>query len=393
MFMNNQIEDQKRIVSLDVMRGFALLGILLANSLAFQFGMLGTYEPVDGMYQLGDLDRWTHFFIRLLVDGSFITLFSFLFGYGMSLQKLRITNYTPVFWRRTSLLLLFGLLHLFLIWRGDILLGYSLAAMVLFAFLFLSTRSLLISNIIWFLIMALFVLVPDIGNTSAPYYYLAEQNVITEGTYIDHILFRLTHDLLGISTGNGFLFLIGEFVYQFNTILVVMPMFLLGAYAARKKWFVAPSSHLRLFKICLPIALIVGMAAKLPNAITGGSNTQLESLSVFIGAPALALFYAGMIAIIVDKTGSKRFAPLAAVGRMAFTNYISQSVCFTFFFYGYGLGFFSELGIFYGALLSLAFFTVQLIASLLWLRWFKMGPLEWLWRAGTYLRLPKMKRY
>ncbi|WP_197284382.1 DUF418 domain-containing protein [Bacillus sp. JCM 19041] len=65
---------------------------------------------------------------------------------------------------------------------------------------------------------------------------------------------------------------------------------------------------------------------------------------------------------------------------------------FTFFFYGYGLGFFSELGIFYGALLSLAFFTAQIIASVIWLRWFKMGPLEWLWRAGTYLRLPKMKR-
>lgn len=394
--MNNQIENHNRIVSLDVMRGVALLGILIANSIAFQFGMLGSIQPVTGMYQNGQLDEVTHFLIRFLVDGSFITLFSFLFGYGMSLQKKRLSermeSYSPVFWRRTTLLFFFGLIHLIFIWRGDILVTYSLTAMVLFAFLFLSTRGIGISALIWFAAIALMVLLPDVGEMAPPAFYTAEQAIMSNGTYSDHVVFRATYDLIGLSTGNGILFIFGEIFFQLTAVITVMPMFLIGAYVARKQWFEQLDQHKRLFFVGLPLLLIVGLGAKFPNAYVQGGNSQLELLSYSIGAPALALFYAGSIALLVHFLGDKLFAPVAAVGKMAFTNYLSQSIVFVLLFSGYGFGLFAELGIFYGTLLAIGFYILQIIVSTLWLRFFLIGPFEWVWRAGTYMKIPKLKR-
>jgi uncharacterized protein len=236
------------------------------------------------------------------------------------------------------------------------------------------------------------VLIPDVGDVAAPNSFIAEQAVLAEGSYAENVLFRFTHDLIGLSDGNGALFLFGEVFYQLSAVFSVMPMFLLGAFAARKQWFAYPKAHSRLFKMGLPCALLIGLAAKFPNAYTEGANTQLQTLAIYIGAPALALFYAGLIAFIIEKSRKQLLAPLASVGRMAFTNYILQSVCFTLLFYGYGFGFFAELGIFYGALLSIVFFIAQVLASILWLRFFRIGPLEWIWRAGTYLRFPQFKR-
>ncbi|GAF12231.1 hypothetical protein JCM19046_3199 [Bacillus sp. JCM 19046] len=394
--MNEINTNQNRIVSLDVMRGVALLGILIANSIVFQFGMLGSVQPVTGMYQNGQLDETTHFLIRFLVDGSFITLFSFLFGYGMSLQKQRLaerlTSYSPVFWRRTTLLLLFGLIHLLFIWRGDILVTYALTAMLLFAFLFLSTRGIGISALIWFAAIALMVLLPDMGEVTPPAFYTVEQAIISEGSYSDHVLLRSTYDLIGISAGNGALFVFGEIFFQLSAVITVMPMFLIGAYVARKKWLEEITQHKRLFFISIPLFLIVGLIAKFPNAYVEGTNSQLELLSYSIGAPALALFYAGCIALLVHYLGNQLFAPFAAVGKMAFTNYLFQSIVFTFLFAGYGFGLFAELGLFYGTLIAIGFYLIQVLASTVWLRFFLMGPLEWIWRAGTYLKAPKLKR-
>ncbi len=388
--MRTPLQQQDRIMSLDVIRGIALLGILIANSIVFQFGMLGSMTPVSGMYANGELDEGTHFFIRLFVDGSFITLFSFLFGYGMTLQRDRFKekqqSYSPVFWRRTVLLLLFGLLHILFIWRGDILLTYSLTAMLLFAFMPLKKRGLLISALIWFGVLGLTALIPDVGETPAPYFYSAEQAVLSDGSYRDHIQFRATHDLIGISTGDStVVFVFGELFYQLSAVLTVMPMFLFGAFVARSKWLEAFHLYRKKALFLLPVIGLIGIGAKLPNAFAEGLNTQYQTLSIYIGAPFLALFYGTCIAILVSY-GSKWFLPFANVGRMAFSNYILQSILFTLIFYGYGLGLHGKLGVFYGVLLSIGVYALQVLLSSIWLRFFRIGPLEWVWRSGTYMK-------
>ncbi|MFB4212031.1 DUF418 domain-containing protein [Shouchella sp. JSM 1781072] len=393
---SGSIQQNERILSLDVIRGFALLGILIANSIVFQFGMLGSITTVQGMYQNGALDEWTHFFIRLLVDGSFITLFSFLFGYGTALQRSRFlakqASFTPVFWRRTGLLLIFGFLHIIFLWRGDILLTYSLTAMLLLAFLPLKKRGLFISAVIWFTLMASSALLPDMGATPAPAYYENEQAIIANGTYADHVQFRGSTDMIGLTSGGSpIAFLFGEIFFQLSAVLTVMPMFLFGAFVAKSKWLETFHLYRKKAFLFLPVFLLVGLTAKLPNALAGGANTQYELLSVYVGAPFLALFYGTSVALIVSYR-AKWMTPFATVGKMAFTNYILQSVIFTFLFYGYGLGLYGQLGIFYGVLLCFVVYVLQVIFSIVWLKFFRIGPLEYIWRSGTYLRMQTLTR-
>ncbi|WP_059102855.1 DUF418 domain-containing protein [Shouchella shacheensis] len=392
--------DKDRIQSLDIMRGFALLGILLANSVIFQYGMAGTtsFGPVAiDLYPNGSVDRATHFIIQLFVDGSFYTLFSFLFGYGMALQKERLlarnVNFSAIYWRRTILLLVFGLLHLFLLWRGDILVGYALAAMILFVFLLLPTRAIGIVAIVWLSLFASTALLPPVdAELMTSGYPEDEAQVLAHGSYAEVVQFRLNNDLGGI-TDIGFPFWIGESLFQFTTVLGVFGMFLAGAYTARKKWLENPSEHTKLFAYLLVGTGVLGLAAKLPHALSTDYNTQLEYLSQLAGAPLVAMFYATSVVLLANSRVFWRLlSPLAVIGRMAFSNYILQSLVFTTLFYGYGVGMFAELGLFYGALLALAFFVVQVLVSNLWLSVFRIGPLEYIWRMGTYLSLPRLKR-
>jgi uncharacterized protein len=233
------LQEKDRILSLDMMRGLALLGILLANSLHFQYGLF-LIPDLHNYYPLGWLDKAAEVFILLFATASFYTLFSFLFGYGMAFLKERLEQrHQPfgfLYWRRTFILLLVGLLHGIFIWDGDILFVYALTAFILFFFLKLQERSLLIWAIVLLFFMALSITSPEDESTAffdeqMRHYSIQEKETLASGSYIDVVTFRVLNDPLGLG-------IIGDIIIHITAMVSVLGMFLLGAYVARKKWLV-----------------------------------------------------------------------------------------------------------------------------------------------------------
>ncbi|WP_100371856.1 DUF418 domain-containing protein [Bacillus sp. FJAT-45037] len=387
------ISDHERINSLDMMRGLALLGILLANSLHFQYGLF-LIPDLHDYYPLGFLDRASESLIHFFATASFYTLFSFLFGYGMVLLKDRLIErglrFWAVYWRRMFILLMVGCIHYLFIWDGDILLTYALAGFLLFFFLRLKERGLLIWSLILLLLMALSISVPEDEtmsdqNALLAAYSVDEKEVLSSGSYAEVVMFRLTTDPFGLS---GF----GQILVILSAMIAVLGMFLLGAYVARQKWLLNVEAHRPMLKRIWWITLLVGFPAKIPHAFIG-QNYQYEMLHMTVGGPFVAMFYATSIALLATNPNAQKWLqPLAMVGRLSLTNYLMQSIVFTTLFYGYGFGLFNSVGYFVGAILAVSFFFLQILCSTWWIKRFRIGPFEWFWRAGTYLELPKLRR-
>lgn len=385
--------EQQRIEAIDMMRGLALLGILLANSMHFQFGLF-LNPDIHSFYPLGMIDRLAEMFIVLFAQASFYTLFSFLFGYGMVLLKVRLLqqelNYAPIYWRRMLILLIVGYVHGLFIWDGDILFTYAISGFILFFFLKLKDKGLLIWSIILLSLMAMSITSSGEDEYTASIdeqlmsYSIEEKEVLSQGSYTDVVSFRESTDPLGMG-------LLGEIITLVSAMISVLGMFLLGAFVARKKWLEDPHKYRGLIKRIWWITLLTGFPCKLAFLIN--SNIQTETLHSMIGGPIVAMFYASSIALLATTPkGHKLLQPLTYVGRLSLTNYLMQSIVFTSIFYGYGLDLFGKIGYFSGVLLVFGFFIIQIIVSCLWLKAFYIGPFEWFWRACTYLKLPKLKR-
>ncbi|WP_227937928.1 DUF418 domain-containing protein [Alkalihalobacillus deserti] len=385
------IQETERISSLDMMRGFALFGILLANSLHFQYGLF-LIPDIHHFYPLGTLDKGAEMFIQLFATSSFYTLFSFLFGYGMASLKERLEQqqlpFGTLYWRRTLILLVVGLIHGLFIWDGDILFTYALTAFVLFFFLKLKERGLLIWSIVLLFIMALSIAVPEDDSTTFDeqllHYSIAEKETLSLKSYPDVVQFRLFSDPLGLG-------LIGDMIIHASAIISVLGMFLLGAFVARKKWLVHPLQYRSLLFRVWWITLLIGFPSKIIYLFN--DSYTYEMLHTTVGGPLVAMFYASSIALLASSARQSNILyAFTYVGRLSLTNYLLQSLVFTTIFYGYGFNLFGRIGIFTGLLLCFSFFTIQVLASKWWLNRFYIGPFEWGWRAGTYLRLPKLRR-
>ncbi|KMK75643.1 DUF418 domain-containing protein [Alkalihalobacillus pseudalcaliphilus] len=387
--------NQGRLQPLDMMRGLAILGILLVNIMNFQYGLL-LLPDVHQYYPLGTIDQLTESILYLFIRTSFYTLFAFLFGYGMVILQDRSTlkeaSFTGIFWRRAFFLFILGILHRTYIWEGDILVTYAIASFILFFFLFFKAKGLLISAIIFLGVMLLFIPPPGSGDVSelqqqedTMYQYsLAEKEVLENGTYLEVLEFRMTSDITGLG-------IFGDILMEISTVIAVMGMFLLGAYFARKKWLDDIEGNLSLFKKIWWVTLFVGFGTKLPYAI---SPTYFsEGLMLAIGGPFTAIFYVTSV-ILLSRTekGAKLLHPLTYVGRLSLTNYLLQSIVFTTLFYGYGIGLFGQLGFFVGTCIAIVFFVLQVLVSKWWLSRFVIGPVEWFFRAVTYMIMPKFKK-
>ncbi|TES52780.1 DUF418 domain-containing protein [Halalkalibacterium halodurans] len=385
--------ESNRIEALDMMRGFALLGILLVNMRHFQYGLFPEYTmPAPTSF----LDSGADALISILAQGSFYTLFSFLFGYGMALMKDRFTEqkqgFVAVYWRRTLILLLLGYVHGLFIWDGDILFMYAICSFLLFFFLKLTERGLLIWALILLGIMATSAL-GELSMEEDPYteavfqsiaaYSEDEDAVLSSGTYGEVVEFRRTADPTGLGV-------LGDILIFVNNMISVIGMFLLGAFVHRKGWIANAAEHKAIFKRMLWIGLLIGFPIKIATVL---SPANLETIQIIIGGPLVALFYISCIALFSQTAqGKKLLKPFTYVGRLSLTNYLLQSLVFTTVFYGYGLGLYGSLGLFVGLLLSIGFFALQIVCSHFWLRHFRIGPMEWVWRAGTYLSIPKWRR-
>ncbi len=387
---------------LDALRGFALFGIFLAN-IRFLSGWeyLGPEQRAE---LAGNIYGLIDFLHLAVIDGKFYTLFAFLFGLGFALQLQRLEGRgvaaTRIYLRRTTILLGFGLIHLFVFWVGDILTPYALLGFVLLAVRHWADRTLLI-------VAGLALLSPIIGyalfwalglDKSLGLYDLAYA-MMPPGAEDPIGDLRLTDwsDRLQSSFALGVL----RFGHLFDTwrwpkLFAIM---LLGLWAGRRLVRGELLEDTRLLVVVLLVGGLCGaIAGPILAALDGIGFDRPHSLSGLLAVIAytfavipLGLAYAAGF-VLLWRRASGGLQVLAAPGRMALTNYLSQTLVGLAVFYGIGLDQAGQWSIQALLAFACAVYGLQVVLSLLWLRSFQYGPMEWLWRALTYGTAPKLRR-
>lgn len=373
----------ERNITLDVLRGFSLLGIILVNLLAFNTPLPNV--DLASFYTLPSDIKWQQL-LDIYVQGSFYPLFAMLFGYGLAMQwQKSVARDQPFFStgiRRMVGLLIIGLLHAFLIWWGDILMMYAVFGTILLLFLRLQPVLLVV--------MALFLN----GLLQIGFFILMPRTSFEEGYYLDVVS---TQQALGTyATGTWQeifdqrlldLAVQNDIMMWFVGFFTILPYMLIGA--AASKWQLIQRAKqvkglwMALAVICIPLGIFL---KNLP--ILQERTFFLDYIKTYVGGPITALGYAAIIVLLcMSPLIAKVMNPFAKVGRMSLTTYIGQSIILSVLFYGYGFGWYGKIGVQAGIVIALAIFVVQVIIAELWLARFKQGPIEWLWRKFTYGKL------
>jgi uncharacterized protein len=381
----------ERIEVVDVIRGFSIFGIFLVNMLDFSSPIM--YVRPEEWWS-APMDRWTVTIIDIVAQASFYPLFAFLFGFSMIVFRKRVLekalSFSCLFLRRLLALLVIGCIHAFFIWHGDILIAYALTGFILLFFHRAHSRTWLVGAIMVFVVPH-FVISLLLGFavfsgksatlTSNEPLAIEALKHYRDGTIADIFLQRW-NDWVYVNSMEGLLF----------TVMTLLAMCLFGGYIAQKQWFVYVEEHIRKMKTIWLFSLCIGVPLKLLPYLTE-KNAWTEYVQDMFGGPALSFFYATTIFLLFRKERWRKvLLPLAAVGRMSLTNYLFQSVFCTSLFYSYGLGLYGRVHPFYGLVLAIAIYFVQVIASKRWLRSFRMGPIEWAWRTATYGKRPLLRR-
>lgn len=409
----NPIASSDRIPLLDVLRGFALFGVLLAN-MFWSFNGFAFVSPERSLELTGSpLDLAAFYFIRFFIDKKFIMLFSLLFGFGFAVQAMRAEEKggnIAVFYSRRQLILLFiGAVHLTFFWHGDILHVYAMCGLFLLTFARSNARTLLLSAVVVSVIAV-------VAMTLVLGFQALASSVIAVGpadTSLREVR-RQFHDQLLAAFAHGSY---GEML-EWNarqyfqafllsaSFLYILPAtlgrFLLGFYAGRRRLLHDVSANLPFFRKLFWWSLPVGVLGSGLFVV----GTELQRLAILdpislgrfllivpteIGSLALCLFYVAALTLMYQRsTGQRLLSVLAPLGRMALTNYLMQTViCLVIFYGGRQI---TQIGPAKCVVIALVIFTVQVMLSTWWLQRFRMGPVEWLWRTLSYGQMQPLVR-
>lgn len=398
------VAQNERIDSLDVLRGFALLGILMMNIMAFSMPFSAYFNPTA----FGDLtgaNYWVWFFSHLLFDQKFLSIFSMLFGAGIVIftERAAARGRSPaaLHYRRTFWLLVIGVFHAYLLWFGDILVIYSLCALVLYPLRRLSPRALLATG------LALLVIgsgIAVLAGVSLPYWppesraefrnqwqpdaqHIEAELAAYRGTWTDQLSHRVP---LALQT-HTFGWLFWAFWRAGGLMLVGMALFKWGVFSA--------SRPARLYAVFIALGALAGLPV-IYAGIARNEAAGWDMLSMFLGQQfnywgslLVSAGYVGLLMLFCQSAGGGWLKQsLRAVGQMAFTNYLMHTLICITIFYGPGLGLFAQVNRVGQVGVVLAVWIAQLVYSPLWLSRFRFGPFEWLWRSLTYWRPQPMLR-
>jgi len=390
-----------RIGELDVLRGFALLGVLTVNiSYWLTYPWFATEVQADALIVTSS-DINAQFLVRWLGGDKANTLFAFLFGVGFWVQMERLEarggNFQRIYLRRLFVLLAFGTVHLLFFWPFDILHLYALAGFLLLALRRVSDRVLLALGLVLAFAArpVLSTLFDEMGVTGPAIKAIMNDTVI-QSRYEETSLIDLSGRFFEVSTlgwiGGGLIV---------SWLFYALGRFLLGAYVARRGWIQRSEELLAGWRLCALICLPLGLAGQfLATAIdleTWAWAEQLAWAESWVHYPTVPIIAAGYVAglIVIFHSWAKPLALVfAPVGRMALTNYVMQSFIIGFLAYkaAGGPALAGNTGPALLAYIALAIFAAQTVFSHIWLAKFAYGPLEWAWRALTYGEAPKMRR-
>ncbi|MDX8367018.1 DUF418 domain-containing protein [Cytobacillus sp. IB215665] len=379
-----------RVNMIDGIRGFSLFGILMANLLIFQYGLFGKDEI--SLLSLSATDLFAYKLIKIFIEGSFMPIFTFLFGYGMikmkeSLERkeLKVKRH---FVRRFIFLGAIGLVHSTLLWEGDILLLYGMMGFFLLLFMNRKSKTVLVWGIILLLLTSLF----GYGNESGTIedkaileqYVKDTFEIYGSGTYNEITYHRNNVDPLNLP----------DYMYIVLLLLAPIasaPLFLLGMYAAKKQRFTDPAKEQDLYIKYALFFVPIGLLLK--SLVYIIPNQSWVGIGSLLGANMLSLGYIYLMALGY-KQGTLLFKSFEAVGKLSMTNYLLQTVICTTIFYGYGFGLFGKLGIVNAFFLGIIIYSLQVSLSYLYLKRFRSGPFEKMIRIWTYFTLsgkPRIK--
>jgi uncharacterized protein len=385
----------ERIAILDAVRGLALLGILVVNAPLFfwpvQGVALGLPEPRTV------LDAAATWFVSFAFEGKFFTLFSLLFGIGVTMQLGR--GHPPRrIARRLLVLAGIGALHVSLFWWGDILLHYAILGGTLLATRDWEPRRLVRTALILLAVpivlqvafaglVSLAAMTPEGSRSMEAAMAESSRSILEE--HEAALAAYGSRDVLAMAAQRWSDWAFATFGTLLNgMLLIVVAMFLLGAAAQKSAW-TAPDAADRwrwTFWRALPIAFVANLAfASLsgPDAFTPGWTGVAIAVAFVIGAPSGALTIASGAALLLHRGGVATHA-LAAVGRLALSTYLMQSLVFTTLAYGYGLSWYASVSPAQALGLAVLVFALQVPLAVAYTRRFAFGPVEWVWRALTY---------
>ena len=386
---------RERIQALDVIRGVAVGGILLANVMVF-FGLFAIPADRAAAFPTAAADTITRFLEHVFVDGKFYSVFSLLFGIGFGVQLDRGGDAAvPRFRRRLRILLGIGAIHAFLIWAGDILLVYSLLGFTMPWFARKSDRALLrwavgllaVPTALYLVALAAWMLTgPHAAQAptaaSVPTQILAYFEAMGRGSLKDGFIGNLV-------------FLAIRWADLIVTVRFpkVLGMFVLGLWTVRAGIALSPSTHRTMlvrwsiigWSIGLPANLIAAWSVERWPYLMPSTGGLLGVVLQAVGVPLLAIGYAATIALLVVD-GRRVVGMFGPMGRMALTNYLMHSIICVVLSYGFGFALWWRVGASRAIVIALAIIAVQIPLSAWWLSRYRFGPVEWVWRRLTYAR-------
>ncbi|MFJ7639088.1 DUF418 domain-containing protein [Peribacillus sp. NPDC097225] len=386
------LQESKRIASIDLLRGLAILGIFLVNMPSFHTPIL--YSSGVEYWDEG-WDRILYIGSDIIAQASFYPLFACLFGFGSVILATRSEDkgisFPLLFTKRLCFLLGVGCIHAFFIWHGDILVNYAM-----FGFAFLLFYKWKGKYLIWlgsflyivpFGVFGLFFLIMsfvdsglmDIQNEVE--LIKQSQEIYSAGSFMEVTGQRMA-DWYMVNGPTNVIFLF----------LSIFPFFLIGAGVAKQGWLQNPARYKRPIRKIVIISLLTGVAIKVLPYVTD-YDYGTTFIQDYFGGPLLTMFYISAITLLVEKAWAyKLLYPLALVGRMSMSNYLFQSIVCTFIFYSYGCGLYGKVTYTEGFLLMIVVFSIQVLLSFLWMKRFRFGPVEFVWRYVSYGKKPAMIR-
>ncbi len=384
------VDPENRIVQIDILRGFALFGVLLVNVFGYNaslFDFSGFYHTFHDALNSRIFDMVVNF-----AADKFIFIFSFLFGVSFSIMYSKYWNdghfFFNLWFRRMLALMLFGVIDILFFWPGDILLMYSLLGMLLYAFRRLPVKIIpFLSFVIYFLpvvyigFQSRFSVLPDALSSVTNIKMPEVIKLYSSGSFFEIVNLRLAE------------FWAFRYINLIYYVPKVLALFLAGYWFYRYKVLDKINQNKSKFFVIAVVLLLTGIiftvytGSIINSLVDSGSG---YSLAVYMGIyevtnVLLGSAYILIVAILSHvQFISKLILPFKYVGRTALTNYLMQSVIFSTLMCSYGFGMFASYQPWQLVIFAVMVFLIQILISRWWLQQFRFGPMEWIWRKLTY---------
>lgn len=398
------VQTKERIQSLDILRGIAILGILIMNIQSFAMPGAAYLNPA-AFGDLEGINHWVWIISHIFADQKFMTIFSILFGAGVILVTDKAVAKTGksagLHYKRTFWLLVIGLLHAHLIWYGDILVAYALCALFVYLFRKMKPRTLFIVGIIF---ISVHTLIYGVFGLSTPYMpeeaalelsldWRPSPEMINEE--ISAITGSLSQQISKVSASalemQTLVFFIIFLWRAGGLMLVGMALYKWGVLSAKRSNGFYVKGVIISFLIGFPI-IILGLIKNFEAGWSFEYSMFLGSQFNYWGSLFVSFGYICLIMLFSKSSFQLLKSRFSAIGQMALTNYIAQSVICVFIFFGIGFGLFGEIDRTGQIVIVIGVWLLQFFWSKPWLANYKFGPLEWIWRSLTYWNKQPMKK-